>query len=157
MNISGIQKLRYMITFLLFCYIMIYIIAIIQLNIEDDADLEWINSLNDDEVDTLLDLYDRYPTTNTSGFNNILLILNWSIGGGLFIVFLKVWRTEVINNKIQATLNYNTFKRDVVGVSLIEVQCSQCNTIFSTKKNIGIPTETICPVCQTKGYVMHDS
>lgn len=135
---------------------MLYVVVIIESNIENEAYEEWIYSLSDSDVDTLVDLYESYPLVDTTALDNILLVFDWMLGGGLFIVFLKVWRTESINNETQMTLNYNTFKRDIVGVSLIDVQCSNCNTIYKTKKNVGIPTETICPVCQTKGFVMYD-
>ena len=147
MLLTGMEKLRLVVTFLFFAYVIIYACAMISSNITTDADQQWIDGLTDDEYDELTNLMDNYPVVDTAIFDNMIFILDLSIGGGLLLLMIKLWTIQSISNTKSKELNYQTLKQEIVGTTDRQTKCRSCGQTFTFKSKIGIPTYIQCPFC----------
>ena len=95
-EISGIMKLRLVVTILFLMMIVILGISVIVTNIELNEEEEFYNSLTSDELEQLSNIYSKYEG---SDYSNMYLITGWMMyiaTGILFFLMLRLWKTNNI-------------------------------------------------------------
>jgi len=147
MLLTGIEKLRFVVTFLFFAYVCIFICGYNLGTIMANDDQRWIDELTYDEYDDLLRIMEKYPISDTSVVNTLIYIFDISLGGGLFLLMIKLWSVQNISNKRKEELNYVTLKQQIIGTTDTQVNCKKCNKNFTFKRNVGISTYIQCPFC----------
>ena len=96
MNISGIMKLRLVITILFIMMIVAIGISFAVASEEIEIEEEFLNSLTDDEINQLVDIYSNYPGSDYSGMYLVTGWMMYIITGILFFLTLRVWKTNNI-------------------------------------------------------------
>ena len=96
MNISGIWKLRLVVTFLFILIVGYLYLIISSADIDFQAEDEFYYSLTTDEIETIQEIYRDYPVTGTDSSYELAGYLIYIVGGGLFILMIKVWTTDSI-------------------------------------------------------------
>ena len=94
--LTGIMKLRIAITVLFLIMIISITLSIITVTIENNDADDFVNSLTDDEIDQLVDIYSEYPS---SDYNSLYAFSGWSmyvVTGMLFFLMVRVWKTDKI-------------------------------------------------------------
>ena len=95
-EISGIIKLRLVVTILFIMMITILGISVMVTNMELAEEEEFYNSLSSDELDQLTNIYSDYEGSDYSG---MYLVTGWMMyiaTGVLFFLMLRVWKTNNI-------------------------------------------------------------
>jgi len=98
MEISGIMKLRFAVTFLFLLMCLQFFLIISASDIDYDAEIKFYDSLSENEIDTLVDIYEKYPETDTYSSYELAGYLIYFVTGGLFILMIKVWKTKQISS-----------------------------------------------------------
>ena len=95
-EISGIMKLRLVVTILFLMMIIILSVSVIVTNMELADDEKFYSSLTDDKLDQLSDIYSNYEG---SDYSSMYLVTGWMMyiaTGVLFFLTLRVWKTNNI-------------------------------------------------------------
>lgn len=95
-EISGIMKLRLVVTILFLMMITILGISVMVTNMELTEDEEFYSSLTDDELNQLSNIYSNHEG---SDYSNMYLVTGWMmyiVTGTLFFFMLRVWKTNNI-------------------------------------------------------------
>jgi len=96
MKISGIMKLRLVVTILFVMMIVAIGISFVVANEELAAEEEFINSLSSNEIDQLSSIYSNYPNYDHTGLYSISGWLMFIVTGILFFLMFRVWKTPNI-------------------------------------------------------------
>ena len=96
---KGIMKLRLVVTFLFLMMIVTIALSFVVSDIEYEAELEFYDELTEDEWDELIEIYEKYPTSDTVGIYGNIGICLYIVTGGLFILMVKVWGIQNISSK----------------------------------------------------------
>lgn len=96
MKISGIMKLRLVVTILFIMMIVAIGISFAVATEEMEAEDEFFNSLTGDEIDQLSDIYSKYPGDDNTGLYSLSGLLMYAVAIALFFLMLRVWKTNNI-------------------------------------------------------------
>lgn len=163
MKTSGISKLRFAVTLLFIFYVIMVVGIFIASDVEYRAEKKFIDSLTDSEINTIIGLYEDledsyvdYPETNVDEIYNITGWLYYIIGGGLFVLMIKVHTVSVITDVGEEEVNLMTLRRDIVGKTTEDAQCPDCGCVFPFEYNVGMKSYIQCPFCETEGIYEED-
>ena len=96
MNISGIMKLRLVITILFIMMIVAIGISFAVASEEIEIEEEFLNSLTDDEINQLVDIYSNYPEYDNTVLYTLSGWLMYIVTGALFFLTIRIWKTNNI-------------------------------------------------------------
>jgi len=96
MNLSGIWKLRLVVTFLFLLMCFQLFLVMFASDIDYDTEIEFYDSLSENEIDTLINIYEKYPEVNTDSSYELSGYLILLVTSGLFILMIKVWQVKRI-------------------------------------------------------------
>jgi len=88
--LSGMMKLRLSVTFLFLLMFGYFYLVFSAADVDLQAEYEFYDSLSENEIDTLINIYENYPETNTDSSYELAGYLQWFVIGGLFILMIKV-------------------------------------------------------------------
>jgi len=145
MIISGITKLRLSVAFLFFCYVALFTAGFFSGMESSENFDDWWDSLSYSEQDELVDLMENYETE--TAYDDFILIIDLVLGGGLFVLLLKVYKVNNISSNYKTNVDMVTLKRDIVGTEPFYATCDRCGTEFYFDKNVNEPTYVRCPKC----------
>jgi len=94
-GMSGILKLRLVITALFLMMVISVAISIYIANDELQAEEEFFGSLTSDEIYDIQRIYSDYPEVDDSGYAFAGWML-YAVTGVLFFLMIKVWQTPSI-------------------------------------------------------------
>ena len=99
MELSGIKKLRLVITILFLLSALLTISTLIIGSIEQNNEQQFIEQLTWEDYDTLNEIYNSYPTSGVVVPDMVYSMLGWLlyiITGMLFFLMVRVWNTNNI-------------------------------------------------------------
>ena len=95
-KLSGIVKLRLVITVMFLIALASVIVSIWAVTIELDAEAEFYEKLTWDDRDDLERIFAKYPDTGTTGILMLSGYMIYFITGMLFFLMYKVWNVKEI-------------------------------------------------------------
>jgi len=95
-KLSGIMKLRLVITFLFLMMTVTIVLSFVVDDIEYGLESKFYDELTENEMDELIEIYEKYPISNTGVMYEVLGFCIYITTGGLFILTIKVWMIRKI-------------------------------------------------------------